>query len=440
MFGWFAPKCPLDTWEKTWTERRMRWLADRFGAERLLQTRVVLPTDFTLPFGRDDKSLRRLFDRVCDCMGVSPEKVVLQFVDDEDPLIDGAAGLYQQRRRSIISVRRSQLDDPERLLATFSHELAHELLLGGGLLDRDVSDHEWVTDLLPVFLGIGIFLANGTIRDWSTSSGTTSWSWMSRQGYLPSRMFGYAFALFAFVRGETDPPWAHHLRLDASAALHAGLRFLRKTGDSLFTPDTIHDKLQPLTPAAALDRLRTGTPTFRLATLWDIRDESLTDPEVLAAVRACLDDRDPHIVAEAAHTLATFGPAAEESVPRLVDLLWHGSSKIKIGVAEALGAIGSRPANVVPELTALLEAEEDLKVVGAAAGALRCFGAAAASAVPLLLNALKPALLATDGECARCLLAALRAASDDPRRQLQNHFTDPELLRLALDAFQRYER
>jgi hypothetical protein len=43
MFGWFVPKCPLNTREK-WTEDRMRWLADRFGIDRLLSAKVVLPS------------------------------------------------------------------------------------------------------------------------------------------------------------------------------------------------------------------------------------------------------------------------------------------------------------------------------------------------------------------------------------------------------------
>ena len=49
MFGWFAPKCPLGTYEKKWTESRMRWLVDKLGLERLLQTEVILPTDKYFP-------------------------------------------------------------------------------------------------------------------------------------------------------------------------------------------------------------------------------------------------------------------------------------------------------------------------------------------------------------------------------------------------------
>ena len=28
MFGWFAPKCPLELSQKVWTEYRMRWLCN----------------------------------------------------------------------------------------------------------------------------------------------------------------------------------------------------------------------------------------------------------------------------------------------------------------------------------------------------------------------------------------------------------------------------
>ncbi len=38
MFGLFAPKCPLDTKNKTWVERRMLWLARRFGLDRVTAT------------------------------------------------------------------------------------------------------------------------------------------------------------------------------------------------------------------------------------------------------------------------------------------------------------------------------------------------------------------------------------------------------------------
>ena len=44
MFGLFGPRCPIGTLEKTWTESRMCWLADRLGIDRLLKADVLIPT------------------------------------------------------------------------------------------------------------------------------------------------------------------------------------------------------------------------------------------------------------------------------------------------------------------------------------------------------------------------------------------------------------
>lgn len=53
----------------------------------------------------------------------------------------------------MIRIAESQLEDPESLMATLVHELAHHLLLGGKRLTSDVADHELVTDLLPLYHG-----------------------------------------------------------------------------------------------------------------------------------------------------------------------------------------------------------------------------------------------------------------------------------------------
>ena len=414
----------------------MRWLADRFGVRRLLDAEVIRPAHVPCPapLGRDVKCIRPLLDRMCGSMGIDPGRVALRIREDET--MPGAAGLYERGRRAVISVARSQLDDPARLLATLAHELAHELLIGGGLLTADVPDHEWVTDLLPVCLGTGIFLANATVQDSSGSCGGWSWWQVSKQGYLPSRIFGYAFALFAFLRGEAeDTPWAADLRPDAAEPFRAGLKYLGRGGEALFHPDTAHQPRRPPTPAEAVERLRAGSPTVRLATLWDLREQAAASPEVVRAVRACLDDRDADTPGEAARTLAAFGPAAAEAVPPLLDLLGRGSAAAKAGAAEALGAVGALPERVVPELAALL-ADEDRGVVAAAAEALRRFGPQSEPAVPMLLASLERALVEVREEQIRGLAAALGAASPDARQCVRDYFGDydADLRRLALLA------
>lgn len=84
----------------------------------------------------------------------------------------------------------SRLGDPTSVAATIAHELGHVHLIGGKRVDPNAADHEPLTDLLTVFLGLGVLTSNSTIRDRSYHVGNwDSWS-ISRQGYLTSPMFG----------------------------------------------------------------------------------------------------------------------------------------------------------------------------------------------------------------------------------------------------------
>jgi hypothetical protein len=64
-------------------------------------------------------------------------------------------------------------------------------LLGGELITIREEDHEQVTDLVPVFLGLGLFAANSPVRDRSPRQNRYHGFTIDQQGYLPSRMIGF---------------------------------------------------------------------------------------------------------------------------------------------------------------------------------------------------------------------------------------------------------
>ena len=428
MFGLFTPKCPLDLAEKTWIERRMLWFAERFGAHRMRNARVVLPTAEFLPdaYTGDYASVRRCLDRMCGYMGIDPEGIALELLPDR--LMPDASGLYEMRAKGHIFIAESRLADPPGLIATIVHELAHEILLRGGHLTGHEPDHETTTDLLPVFLGTGIFAANATIREETKRDGNISWWSVSKQGYLSSIQFGYAMALFAHARGEESPEWRHHLRTDARKTLGTGLRFLRKTGDSLFTPDTV-DRRPAVTPALVLERLAMRSPTFRLAALWDVLESGLTDPKLLGAVVAHLKYPDEAIRVAAVQAVPKFGAAALEVVPQLLELLLHDSA-VRAHVVRSLSSLRPPAKDVVPELNRLLL---DADTAPEAASALYPYGSEAASALPNLLVALERSLF-TYTDATPLYFAVLCAICSNPEQVLRKHFGGraPNLLRTAL--------
>lgn len=411
MFGWFSPKCPLDTWEKAWTEHRMQWLARQFGVDRMTNSKLLLPdADVFTSYRGDFEDARRLMDLLGDHMRVDVRKLGLEICDDVQ--LPGAAGHYDKGEQTVIRTAASQLDDPMRLTATLAHELAHELLLGNGLISANEEDHEWVTDLLPVFLGVGIFAANATVHETHDRVGNVSWWSVGKQGYLPARIFGYAFALFAFFRGDRDVSWASHLRLDAAVALRDGLRFLQKKGDSLFHPDTIHAPQRPSTAVDLASRLCKSSPSSRVATLWEIRTTKAHTPEVIRSVVACLRDADDALRWEAAKTLAAVGDASEEVIDGLRSALWADSANTQAWAAYALGELRPPLPEVARELCSLLR-DRERQVIVTAAQALGKLGAELPSAAPLIVTALVEAANECDDNSCDGLAAALAQLTDD---------------------------
>ena len=139
----------------------------------------------------------------------------------------------------VVAIRGTQLKDPLSLVATVAHELGHVILLGGGLMDPKTQDHEPVTDLLTVFLGLGIFTANSAGR-FSQYQDERHQGWsMQRLGYLPEEVFGYALAKFAFERGENKPGWIRHLSTNPKAYFKRSQAWLTKNSPPRIRPDPI---------------------------------------------------------------------------------------------------------------------------------------------------------------------------------------------------------
>src|SRR5262245_42758672 len=143
MFGFGKPQCPLDFDEKVWIERRMAWLANSFGVERMLKAPVIEPTAEFFPdvYRGTDEDVEKILDRLCVFMGIERERLRLDFFDEADrdprgPKGEGhssrALGTYHQEDdgRPVIRVSRDAMHDPFVVCSTLSHELCHELLLG----------------------------------------------------------------------------------------------------------------------------------------------------------------------------------------------------------------------------------------------------------------------------------------------------------------------
>ena len=244
--GWFTPECPIDREMKDWIEGSFQWLIEEFGADTIRNAMTVEASDEFFPdnFGGDVASVKSVLRRVCGHMGVEYATVELEFYDDEGPgdphplaMIEGsgsnACGLYEFRHnRHVISIGESLLKNPEKLIAKIAHELAHARLIGEDRLDDEEDDHEYLADLTTIFFGLGIFTANSLFMfEQFTNTNYQGWR-QQRAGYIEEDTAGYALALYAYLRNETNPAWMNLVNRNVRYYMKKSLKFLEKTNDT----------------------------------------------------------------------------------------------------------------------------------------------------------------------------------------------------------------
>lgn len=229
--SWFAPRLPVSSTEAEWLAENCDWLRSQFTDRLRLPVLEPTPQWFPMADIFSPTGARDAFAVVAGRMGVDPTAVDLVVVDEDaeaeeqfryvDREFSGEAGHYQQtpEGRPVVTVYTDRAAGPVALVATMAHELAHVRLLGEERIDPDRADGEPLTDLLTVYLGLGIFTANAA-HDFSVHE--RSWS-VRRLGYLTEQMFGYGLARFARDRGEPAPPWVRFLDVNPR-------EYMRQTG------------------------------------------------------------------------------------------------------------------------------------------------------------------------------------------------------------------
>jgi hypothetical protein len=251
MFGigrLFSSPPPPDPAARGWIHRRLRWLGEEFGSDRLIENPLIEPTPafFPDPYDASPRAAGRMFRRVCEYMDVPPGIVKLHFygenapelVNDAGYLLPGSAGTYQEAEDCfVIRLNRDELAQPMDLVGTMAHELSHLRLMGENRADPDAFDNELLTDLTAVYFGFGIFLVNSP-RAWPSQLGLWPGTRMHRPEYMSLPMIAYALAAIAQLRFEEKPAWSNHLHRSAKAEFRAAMRFMARNPEWARQADT----------------------------------------------------------------------------------------------------------------------------------------------------------------------------------------------------------
>ncbi|MFD7455408.1 hypothetical protein [Kitasatospora sp. NPDC059827] len=224
--------------DRAWVDKCLRWCVAEFG-EQAVRYPFALPTADFLPGGlaeltgpARESRIRDFVDRVGAVMGADTGALDVRFFTADQ----GRAGkrrtvghYHRTDGRDVIELDLGHADRPAALAALIAHELGHLRLISERRLRARWSeaDEEKLTDLVTVYLGMGVLTANAA-HSYATSrrgfsvlpmgdltsrmlNGAASDDGVIHLGYLTPDQFGHALARCARLRGETDPPWARHL-------------------------------------------------------------------------------------------------------------------------------------------------------------------------------------------------------------------------------------
>lgn len=227
MFDFFKNRknnCPVIEDTRLWLENSLIWLINQFGEDKIKTIPTLIPYEsFAGSTSSNEQITFDLLDIVCKQMDTNPEKIKLYFYNEQLLEIRNdlgytlygqqyedqnySSGLYGDKDAEgyyTIAIEKSILNQYDQVIATLAHEVAHIKILGEGRLKEN---DEYLTDLVTVFFGLGIFNANTSFQQKNSAEG---WSY-SKQGYLSQQEWGYALALYAYIRQEKNPEWIKFL-------------------------------------------------------------------------------------------------------------------------------------------------------------------------------------------------------------------------------------
>lgn len=211
----FGRKPIVDVDTASWHLENFAWLIQEFGPSRFAKTQLVLPKPgyFTAGDKQDHNFAVHIFEQVKTYCGMSDWEVDL--VVDDNPVAvrteishamiapqKHAIGTFAAAGNRVqISYVPELVRRPDRLIATFAHELSHYLLATARSEPPcDDDEKEFLTDLTAVYLGFGVFLANARFNFEGSVNG---WR-MGRSGYLPEADLIFALSIFIGMK-DIDP-------------------------------------------------------------------------------------------------------------------------------------------------------------------------------------------------------------------------------------------
>ncbi len=212
-----------------WLFDVFEWSLVNFDADVFFnETVLVSPTNEHFPGTQSDTHgmASQIFTQVKEHAGLKhwPTEVIDRTVCPAlkaptvaiEGALRGEGGIVSQdvapEHRLIVPYDAGQLTDPEVMISTYAHTLAHYL---GGMAKTDppggMDNWPFVTEVLAVFMGFGVVFANSALK-FKGGCGSCAGNFVDRDSYLSQYDVTYALAIFCSIKGIPAKVATRHLK------------------------------------------------------------------------------------------------------------------------------------------------------------------------------------------------------------------------------------
>lgn len=255
MLGLFRSKPVLDDDSTEWLFDAYAWALRNFGGDAFHRdTLLVTPTDRHFPdksFETPQEKVFAAFVRVrtyagmqgwpCELAALSPgmdppRPPAISSVTPRGP--QGAVSIHEEKQSIPIAFDPGMTAKPLVLIAAFAQQLAFHL--GRTTEEESPGGDELrgpATDLLAVFMGFGLFLANSAM---TVCRGGCCGTSVQKLGFLTESEFVYALAIFCVLKNIPNADVEPHLKKALRPFFRKAVKELEKTrGDDIVRLKTL---------------------------------------------------------------------------------------------------------------------------------------------------------------------------------------------------------
>lgn len=156
--------------------------------------KIIILDDLIYTTATPEEYIASITKRICNSLGIATNKVVATFA-----FADGNAGIVSFVDDNCFVEINSAFKKNDKAVATIiAHELTHIWMKNNNFNLPNVDENERLTDIMSIFLGLGVIFLNGSYEKSSKMYNVDEHKFYHSEikHYITSNDMGYAFALF----------------------------------------------------------------------------------------------------------------------------------------------------------------------------------------------------------------------------------------------------